>query len=246
MESEEAERTQAFELYSKSVNDLYTRYGSSVSPAYLDRERKTFMTMPIEDLRQQMANLPRFLKDQESDLERKKRDADKQRKRDEEALETDRDTYYRAETSYERVVCSKGDPGYAKSGMKAYPMESIDPGLKGYYGVHVGGGWLGILKRDGYCDDGDAYQYTIHADEMNADGIEVYEMEDPHVSYRDSQTPESWIIFCKMANFPPEYIEQGRTIPEAQIKAARPPDGMDDGGWGDDEDDDEDRENEDW
>mgnify|MGYP003419950865 FL=1 len=116
-------------------------------------------------------------------------------------------------------------------------MDQIDAELKGYYGIHVGGGWLPILKRDGYCDDGDAYQYTIHADQMNEDGIEVYEMEDPHVAYRDSQTPDSQIIFCKMDKFPAEYIEQGRTIPEDEIKEARPPDGMDDGGWGDEDED---------
>jgi hypothetical protein len=240
LESEEAERTSSFEQYSKALNDLYTRYGSSVSSVYLDHERKTFMTMPLEDLRREMANLPKFLKDQERDLERKKQDLERQSKRDDEALETKREAYYRAENSYERVVCSRGDPGYAKNGMEAYPMDQIDPELKGYYGIHVGGGWLPILKRDGYCDSGDAYQFTIHADEMNEDGIEVYEMDDPHVAYRDSQTPESQIVFCKLQRFPAKYIEQGRVIPEDEIPEARPPDGMDDGGWDNEDDEEED------
>ena len=126
----------------------------------------------------------------------------------------------------ERVVCSQGDPGFDKTGMPAYPMEQINAELKGWYGVHVGGGWLGILKRDGYCDSGDAYLYTIEAAQMIEDGIKVYQMDDPHVSYRDSATPDSWIVFSRKKVIPAKYINLDQVIPGDDIKEAPPPYGI--------------------
>lgn len=226
--NDDYERTEAFEKYAQAITDLYKRYGITVHKDYLDGERRNFMTMSIADLRQEIANLPRFLINQERNLEREKRENEKKAKRDKEALIIKGNEYYRAEDIYERVVCSKGDPGYDKKGMKAYPMKEIYPELNGYYGVHVGSNWLPILKRDGYCDDGDAYIYIIHADEMNDDGINIYEMDDPHVSYRDSQTPDSQIIFFKLKVIPAKYIEISKIIPEIEIKEAPPAYGMED------------------
>jgi len=112
--------------------------------------------------------------------------------------------------------------------MKAYPMDQVDNKLKGYYGVHVGSGWLSILKRDGYCDSGDAYIYHIHTDKMMHDGIKVYQMEDPHVAYKDINTPDSWIIFSSMETIPAKYIELVDVIPENEIEESPPPYGISD------------------
>jgi hypothetical protein len=230
-ESEEDERVKLFNFYVKSFSDLYNKYGFSLANDWINHLRKLFMTSSMDDVMNKISDLPNLLKSNEFSLAREKREKDKQIQQRNNALETRNDIYYRAESSFERVVCSKGNPGFDKSGMIAYPMTGIDNDLIGYYGVHVGGGWLPILKRDGYCDDGDAYLYEIHAEDMNNDGINVYAMDDPHVAYRDINTPESKIIFCKMKLFPYQYIELKKVIPEKDIKEADPAQGMDDGGW---------------
>lgn len=238
-ENEEAERTDAFERFAAALKELHGRYGTTVSQQYLDHERRTFMTMPIEDLRQEMAGLPKLLQRTEGDLERRRREKEAEERREAGALRAGSDRYYQADNKYERVVCSKGDPGFATAGMEAYDMGQVDAALKGWYGVHVGpSSWLPILKRDGYCDSGDAYIYTIHADEMLEDGVEVHEMEDPHVMDR-TETPESQIIFTRLPRIPAKYIELTEVIPEAEIEEAPDLHG-DDSPWGGDDDDEDD------
>ena len=95
--------------------------------------------------------------------------------------------------------------------------------INNYYGVHVGGGWLGILKRDGYCDTGDAYHYTINCAESKHP---FFIIEDPDVSYKDSRTPDSWIIFSKHKVIPAEIIELTAITREDDIEEESPPDGM--------------------
>lgn len=237
-ENEEAERTQAFERYSTALNDLHVRYGTAVSQQYLDHERRTFMAMPIEDLRREMEGLPKLLQRTEADLERRRREMEAEERRESGALRVGSDRYYQADNKYERIVCSRGDPGFASEGMQAYDMGQVDASLKGWYGVHVGpSSWLPILKRDGYCDDGDAYIFTIHADEMLEDGLEVYEMEDPHVMDR-TETPDSQIIFTRLPRIPAKYVELTEVVPEDEIEEAPDPHGMDDDPWGGDDDDD--------
>jgi len=220
--NEQQERLKSYEIYSKAMNDLAAKYKTTIHPKYFEHEKQLFLTMPIEDLRKEMSDLPHTLKMREMDFNRDKLKQDRETKREQGSMHG----YYLVEESHERVVCSKGNPKFDSKGMTAYPMDSIDSKLKGYYGVHVGGGWLGILKRDGYCDSGNAYIYTIHADQMVEDEIQVYQMDDPHVSYRDSATPDSWIIFSKKKIIPAQYIELTNTIPERKIKEAPPSYGM--------------------
>lgn len=219
---EQQERMAAFDKYVKAITDLAAKYQSSINPDYIKHEKQTFMTMPIEQLRQEMANLPKYLRDQEFDYQRRQKEREAEQKRSDNRLFGEYDL---VEHGYERVVCSHGDPGFHQTGMPAYPMEGIDRQLKGYYGVHVGGGWLGILKRDDYCH-GDAYLYTIHTDQMVEDGIPVYQMDDPHVSYRDIRTPDSWIVFSKEKIIPAKYVELDKVVPEDEIEEAPPPYGM--------------------
>lgn len=238
-ESEDAERTQAFETYISAMRELYGRYGLTVNEKYAEHERGNYQRMPIEDLRAEMARLPATLKNEERRLQLQRSEREAKDKREREALRAGGGRYYRADNKYERIVCSRGDPGYGEAGMEAFDMGQVDAGLKGWHGVHVGpSSWLGILKRDGYCDSGDAYIYTIHADEMLEDGIEVYEMEDPHVMDR-TETPDSQIIFIKAARIPAKYVELTEVVPEDEIEEAPSPYGMDDGpGWGGDDEED--------
>jgi hypothetical protein len=227
-ESDETEeRTAAFEAWREAMTGLVAKYGTNMHPDYVEHTRRFYLSAPIEEVRQEAAALPRRLRSQEEDLRREKvrRDAEAAKFLKSRRAPAAVRGYDEADSSMERVVCSAGDPGFDKAGMTAYPMEGVDPKLKGYYGVHVGGGWLGILKRDGYCDN-DAYLYTIRCDEMNEDGIAVYQMEDPHVSYRDASTPDSWIIFSKKRVIPAKYIELNKVIPEKKVREAPPPHGM--------------------
>lgn len=220
---ETQERTQAFEKYLQALTALAQKYNYPIAQKYIEHERQYFMTMPIDKLRQDMANLPKYLQEREWDMQRRQQEKEREEKKQAGRLRG----YYQVEDAQERIVCSEGDPGFHTKGMPAYPMEQIDPKLKGYYGVHVGShGWLGILKRDGYCDSGSAYLYTIHCEEMIEDGIKVYIMEDPHVAYRDSSTPDSWIIFSKKKVIPAKYIELDQVVPEDEIEEAPPPYGM--------------------
>lgn len=221
--ADEVERISAFERYIKSLADLTAKYQVTIHPKYIEHERQSFLTMPIGDLRRRMLELPNFLRDREQDMARQQRETLAKQKREQESLRIDGEQYYRAEDKYERVVCKSRNPGFDKTGMDAYPMKDL--GLDGYYGIHVGGGWLGILKRDGYCD-GDAYHYVIHADEMIEDGIEIYQMVDPHVYYKDVATPDSWIIFSEYPKIPAKYIELEKITPEEQIEESPPPYGM--------------------
>lgn len=212
------ERLAYFQQYHQALTDIATKYKFNLSSQYMEHEKQYFLSAPIEELRTRMAELPKYIKQQELEYAFKQSQKEKEETRQKNRYKG----YYLAETDHERIVCSKTNPNYDKIGMPAFPMDN----LKGFYGVHVGShAWLGILKRDDYCN-GNAYLYTIHAEQMIEDGIKVYQMDDPHVSYKDDSTPDSWIIFSKKKTIPAKYITLDQIIPESKIKEAPPPYGM--------------------
>jgi hypothetical protein len=224
---EQEERQAAYEKSMAAYEAIAAKYKFKLADVWVQNEKKYFEKSPIEEVRESIKNLEKQIKQQDEYYARQAREEEQKRKSAIKSIKGTKQTYQLADTSYQRIVCSEGSPEYEKNGMQAYSMQSVDGKLKNYYGVHVGGGWLGILKRDGYCDSGDAYEYTIHCEEMIEDGINVWIMEDPNVANRDNSTPASWIIFSKKKIIPAKYIELGRITKEKDIKEAPPPYGMD-------------------
>lgn len=128
------------------------------------------------------------------------------------AIETSRDTYESARwTANGRVVCECEDPRFEQVGMKAYGMSTIDPGLAGYYGVHIGDPdvWLPTLYLEGDCD-GSAYIYTVDVNDRD----DFYIMDDPHPMQVGG---ESWILFSKHSVIPPEMVKLNQVVSEDEL-----------------------------
>ena len=172
------------EYWIRKLNEAYLElYGLPLDPGAADHYRKsadpTSARRNYELLQQ---NKEKIRRDQEAEARRK----EMSRSREQDALQTAADTYYRAEGSVERVVCNA--PDLHKKGMPAYEgdLADVDPELKGYFAIHVGDAdeWLPILVRDGYCD-GTAYIYQILCNESQEP---FYEMEDYHEFSRKGTT----------------------------------------------------------
>jgi hypothetical protein len=223
VQDETAWREEMFQKYVGEVTKLTTEFSKTGwNPKYLEHLQKQFMAAPIAEIQKRMDDLPNDLRMQRADYENQARIEKWEQERKSKALETARNTYDLADGTYQRVVCSSGDPGFDKTGMPAYDddLYEHDPELKGYSGVHVGSPrqWLPVLERDGYCG-ADAYIYDIYAEEMAETETPLYVMEDYHVRDR-TFTPDSEIIFGRLKVFPAEIIELKKVIPFDKIKPA--------------------------
>lgn len=212
-----------FQQYMSELNGLMTEFGKNLAPGYAQHLQKQFMTAPIVQIQQKMDDLPEDLRIQRAQYITDAQVAQSKKEWEDKALKTANDTYYLADSTYQRVVCSSKSPGFEKTGMPAYDddLGNYDPELKGYSGVHVGNPeeWLPVLARDGYCD-ANAYIYNIYAEEMADTETPLYVMDDYHVMDRTS-TPDSQIIFSRLQVLPASIIELKKTIPARKIKPAR-------------------------
>lgn len=199
-----------------------SRYGHSWSPGYIDHLQKQFMTAPIEDIKDKMEKLPQELKTNQKLWDLQHTQARYELQKQNAALQTKENTYYRADATYYRIVCSDHSPEFEKNGMVAYEdnLTAYDPELNGYYGIHVGDPeeWLPVLARDGYCD-GDAYIYAIKAGSVENSPTPFYVMEDYNVMDRHA-SPDSEIIFSRNQMIPASLIELVSVIPYDNIEPA--------------------------
>jgi len=116
-----------------------------------------------------------------------------------------------------RIIC--GDAGnIVAEGMPAYAMDNIDSDLASYFGIHVGcwEAWLPVLIKDGYCD-GDIWVFSIDLDAASDDGVDFYEMDDPHVVDL-SESPSSNIVFSDLEVIPPQYVKLLRKMTFEQAR----------------------------
>lgn len=126
--------------------------------------------------------------------------------------------YSPSEGHQDRIVCGPEAEQFLITGMPAFDISHIDAELRGYFGIHVGSWlpWLPILMRDGYCS-GDIYIFEIDVDAAYDDGIEFYEMPDPHVI--DPEAPSSTLIFSTLKVIPPKYLKLEKKMTEKEARA---------------------------
>jgi hypothetical protein len=198
-------------------------YGS-IHPDYLTHAKKQYADMNAEQRKQ-------WIKEHEESTAReaKHREVVKQndawaaqfKKKD---LVTKNGKYPRVDYSSSRIVCSSNDPKFEKRGMPAFESDLIshDPELKGYYSIHVGNPnqWLGIMARDGYCDD-DAYVYSLDLGALYYTKMPYYEVEDYHIM--DKTNLSGTIVFSKRKIVPAQIITLKKVIPFRDIKIAPDP-----------------------
>lgn len=191
-----------------------------MSSGYVEHVRQWFMTASREEVEQKMKDLPRDLMGTESDLKVRASIRAHEEEQERNALKTKKDTYYRTDDVFTRAVCSSENPQYEVKGMPAWNgnVKNYDEELKGYYGVHVGGGWLPIMKRDSYCDD-DAYIYEIDTSLVFNSTKPFYIMDDYHI-VDATHTPGSNIIFSKFEIIPAKLIKLKKVIPYDEIPYA--------------------------
>jgi len=199
------------EYWIGKLNEAYLEmYGLPLDPGAADHYRKSADPNSAKrnyELLQQ--NKEKIRREQEAETRRKEMN----RHREQDALQTAADIYYRVEGSVERVVCNA--PDLHKKGMPAYKgdLAEVDPELKGYFAVHVGDAdeWLPVLVRDGYCD-GPAYIYQILCSESQEP---FYEMEDYHVMDK-TEAPSGTIVFSKYPVIPPQLIRLVKVVEDPQ------------------------------
>lgn len=136
-------------------------------------------------------------------------------------LATDLDDYDLADFTGVRVVGDGPESSkFALTGMPAYKMDDDAPDLTGFYGVHSGDPdeWLPILINDGYFGD-KVYVYEMDFVAWNATAApedRFYQMPDPHLVDK-SESPDSTIVFSRMATIPAEIVTLVRAIGKREL-----------------------------
>jgi hypothetical protein len=219
--AEDAQREQLLQDYIKMISFDGQR---SIAPGYIDRLRKQFTTTPLPELIQGIEQDKKDIvyEKQRWEIENQWKTREAERKKLN--LRTARNEYERTDDVFERAVCADASPKFEKVGMPAYPDEiaRYDNQLQGYYGVHVGGGWLPVMKRDDYCSHKRAYMYAISTEAAYNSDKPFYIMEDFHVMDRTS-VPNSYILFSKHQIIPANLITLEKVVPVSKIKTAPDP-----------------------
>lgn len=211
-------------LYNEYI-DLISHGGAfSLAPGYADTLARRFSEMTPQQARafieEQRPYVEQYIRERRAEEQRARQAALKKAKFPD--LETLEDSYSRADGFYERVVCADVDPQFDKRGMPAYRLDARDSGLRDYRAVHTGSAkqWIPVLMRDGYCDGGRAYIYSIDASLAYKSRQPFYEMEDFHIMDKTA-SPAGTILFSKREVIPAKMVRLISVVDLAHVRPAR-------------------------
>ncbi len=218
LETDEATLRQ--QLFQRYIQIISFDGQAKIAPDYINHLQQYFNTTPIDEIEKRIKADEVYAQQDRRRWEIEQEAA----KRKQFNLAGKYDNYERVNDTFERFVCSDGNPEFEKKGMPAFAenVTSHDPKLKGYYGVHCGGAWLPILIRDGYCDSNQAYHYEIDTEPFYNSKKPFYVMEDYHINDK-TNTPNSVILFSKNKIIPANLIRLVEIIDTTKVKPAPDP-----------------------